>query len=31
MTVINDEEMMIRKQKVAISINIKKARLAGKD
>ena len=31
MTVINDEEMIIRKQKAAISINIKKARLAGKD
>ena len=31
MTVINDEEMMIRKQKAATSINIKKTRLAGKD
>ena len=29
MTVINDKEMMIRKQKVAVGINITQARLAG--
>ena len=31
MTVKNDEEKMIRKQKAAISIDITKARLAGTD